>query len=233
MRNTTPLWLFDLDNTLHDASHAIFPAINANMNTFIEGVLERSGALCDAEAVNTMRQRYWRQYGATLLGMMRHHQVSATDFLRDTHRFDDLPAMVRAERGLIHLLKCLPGKKILLTNAPWRYSRDVLRHLGLHRHFARHVSIEGMHVHRQLRPKPSSLMLRRLLARERALPQRCILVEDTLANLRGARQLGVRTAWVTQYLSAAQEGRRTGRPACVDVKVRSVRHLLRYARQLP
>jgi len=24
-------WLFDLDNTLHDASHAIFPAINRNM----------------------------------------------------------------------------------------------------------------------------------------------------------------------------------------------------------
>ncbi|MFP4906040.1 HAD family hydrolase, partial [Paraburkholderia sp. BR14261] len=27
----TPVWLFDLDNTLHNASRAIFPAINAGM----------------------------------------------------------------------------------------------------------------------------------------------------------------------------------------------------------
>jgi hypothetical protein len=33
------VWLFDLDNTLHDASHAIFPAISANMNAYIARVL--------------------------------------------------------------------------------------------------------------------------------------------------------------------------------------------------
>ena len=36
---SSPLWLFDLDNTLHDASHSIFPAITANMNVFIARVL--------------------------------------------------------------------------------------------------------------------------------------------------------------------------------------------------
>jgi putative hydrolase of the HAD superfamily len=41
-----------------------------------------------------------------------------------------------------------------LTNAPADYSRDVVRHLGLHKHFADHVPIETMVVHRQLRPKP-------------------------------------------------------------------------------
>jgi putative hydrolase of the HAD superfamily len=59
----------------------------------------------------------------------------------------------------------LPGQKILLTNAPRRYSRELVRHLGLHRHFSHHISIESMHVHRQLRPKPSRIMLRKLLAR--------------------------------------------------------------------
>jgi putative hydrolase of the HAD superfamily len=55
-------------------------------------------------------------------------------------------------------------------------------------------------VHGQLRPKPSKLMLRRLLRKHGLSPQRCILVEDTLANLRSAKQLGLRTVWVTQYL---------------------------------
>ena len=31
------IWLFDLDNTLHNASHAIFPKISANMNAYLRG----------------------------------------------------------------------------------------------------------------------------------------------------------------------------------------------------
>lgn len=143
--------------------------------------------------------------------------------------------MVRAERGIGRWLSQLPGQKILLTNAPRRYSRELVRHLGLHRHFSHHISIESMHVHRQLRPKPSRIMLRKLLARHKVAPRRCILVEDTVDNLRSARELGVRTAWVTQYLRGSQAllgaigGQRvlSRLPAYVDVKVRSVRQLPR------
>ena len=139
-------WLFDLDNTLHNASHAIFPAINVNMNAFIAAVLEKSGALSDAAAVNAARVAYLQRYGATLLGMVKHHQVRQEDFLHAAHLFDDLIPMIRAERGLARLLKRLPGRKILLTNAPRRYSHDVVRHLGLHRHFAKHVPLESIPV---------------------------------------------------------------------------------------
>lgn len=232
--NTTPLWLFDLDNTLHNASHAIFPAINANMNRYMTRVLEQAGHPCDEAAVNHLRRHYWKLYGATLLGMVRHHDVRLEDFLHEAHLFDDLPGMVRAERGIGRWLRQLPGRKILLTNAPRRYSRELLRHLGLHRHFSRHISIESMHVHRQLRPKPSRLMLRKLLAREKISPRRCILVEDTVDNLKAARELGVRTAWVTQYLIGnAMQGHlaaqrvRSRLPSYVDVKVSSVRQLPR------
>jgi putative hydrolase of the HAD superfamily len=223
--------LFDLDNTLHDASHAIFPAISANMNTYIARVLGDGVAPASQEAVNAARLGYWKRYGATLLGMIRHHQVSAADFLRETHDIGTLAELVRAERGLARLLRRLPGQKILLTNGPMRYSTDVVRHLGLQRHFAHHVAIEDMHVHRQLRPKPSKLMLRRLLRRHGVAAQRCILVEDTLANLKSARQLGLRTAWVTQYLRMSDPIGRAKlpsllkRPAYVDVKVKSVRQL--------
>ncbi|MFL9924250.1 pyrimidine 5'-nucleotidase [Herbaspirillum lusitanum] len=235
--NTTPLWLFDLDNTLHDASHAIFPAINVNMNRFMTRVLEEAGEQADVDTVNALRRHYWKLYGATLLGMVRHHRVSIGEFLEEAHKFDDLTGMMRAERGIGRWLRRLPGKKILLTNAPILYARQVLRHLGLHRHFSRHISIESMHVHRQLRPKPSRSMLRKLLAREGVSARRCVLVEDTEVNLKSARELGVRTAWVTQYLlgdaqtpNATALQRRSKHPAYVDVKVRSVRHL---ARRLP
>ena len=227
----SPLWLFDLDNTLHDASHAIFPAISANMNAYIARVLGDGTTPASQELVDAARLGYWKRYGATLLGMVRHHQVSAADFLRQTHDLGDLQGMIRAERGLGLLLKRLPGRKILLTNGPTRYSTDVLRHLGLQRRFEHHIAIENMHVHRQLRPKPSKLMLRRLLRKHRASARNVVLVEDTLANLKAARQLGMRTVWVTQYLrmsdpiGAAPLPRMLKRPNYVDVKVKSVRQL--------
>ncbi len=236
MRN--PIWLFDLDNTLHNASHAIFPAISANMNTYIARVLHDGVTPVTQARVDAARLGYWKRYGATLLGMIRHHRVDAADFLRQTHDIGALHDLVRYERGLERMLRRLPGRKILLTNAPTAYSLEVMRQLGLQRHFAHHVAIEDMHVHRQLRPKPSTLMLRRLLRKHGLAPRRCVLVEDTLVNLKHAKRVGVRTAWVTQYLRMSDPSGKAPlpkmlkRPAYVDVKVKSVLQLPLHLRRL-
>ncbi|NRR32418.1 pyrimidine 5'-nucleotidase [Oxalobacteraceae bacterium] len=225
------MWLFDLDNTLHDASHAIFPAIMARMNSYIADVLGDGSTPAGPEAVNAARTLYWQRYGATLLGLVKHHGVKAEHFLHETHQMGELGAMIRAERGLGQLLRRLPGRKILLTNGPRHYSHQVLRHLGLQRHFSHHIAVENMRVHGQLRPKPSKLMLQKLMRKQGLTARRCILVEDTLANLRSARALGMRTAWITQYLRVgdavglAHPPRQLNRPGWVDVKVKSVRHL--------
>ncbi len=196
-----PVWLFDLDNTLHHASHAIFPQINRLMTAYVARVLGTDDA-----TASQVRVDYWRRYGATILGMVRHHGVDPDDFLAQAHTFDDLRAMVRAERGLAQLLRALPGRKILLTNAPVAYAREVVRLIGLKRAFAREIAVEHMWVHRRLRPKPDPLMLRRLLARERIAPSRAILVEDTLSHLKRYRKLGIGTVWVTGYLRRVAPG---------------------------
>ena len=220
-------WLFDLDNTLHDASHAIFPAINGNMNAAIARVLDAEQKPAHPEAVDAVRMAYWQRYGATLLGMMRHHAVRAEEFLRDAHCFDNLSQMIRAERGLARMFRRLPGNKILLTNAPKTYARDVVRHIGLHRHFAEHIPIESMVVHGKLRPKPSRLMLRQLLARRGLYARDCVLVEDTLANLKSAKSLRMRTVWFTGYLRSVRHC-----PGFVDVQVKSLNALRKKLRRL-
>ena len=58
------VWLFDLDNTLHNASAASFPGINEGMSAFIEAALAVSRVQADA-----LRSEYLRRYGATLLGL--------------------------------------------------------------------------------------------------------------------------------------------------------------------
>ncbi|SPA39093.1 conserved hypothetical protein [Cupriavidus taiwanensis] len=196
------VWLFDLDNTLHDASHAIFPEINRLMTAYVARVLG-----CDEATASRVRVDYWQRYGATLLGMIRHHGVDPADFLRAAHEFPTLAEMVRVRRGLAAHLRRLPGRKILVTNAPQDYARAVLEVAGIRHCFERVVAIEQMWVHGHLRPKPDRRMLRRLLAQARIAPHRAVLVEDTVSHLKRYAGTGIRTAWVTGYLRTVAPSR--------------------------
>lgn len=219
------VWLFDLDNTLHDASHAIFPRIDRSMT---QAVCQTLGV--DADEADALRRKYWKRYGATAIGLARHHGVDIGRFLRRSHDFDVAP-MVRAERGLPAALRALPGRKVLITNAPLHYAKAVLRHLGLLRHFDSLWGIEEMRMHGAYRPKPSPTLLRYVLAREGVPAARAVLVEDTLENLRSARGVGLRTVHV--YHPGTPFSRvRFQRPAYVDLRVNSIRDLLLRRRPL-
>jgi putative hydrolase of the HAD superfamily len=213
-----PVWFFDLDNTLHDASHAIFATINGRMTDYVERHLR-----LDREQANQLRLTYWRRYGATMLGLMRHHAVDPHHFLRETHDFD-IAGLLRAERGLARLFARLPGRKVLLTNAPGAYANAVLRALDLHRRVPARYAIEQMRVHRTYRPKPSRGMLRHMLAREKVPRGAAILVEDSAINLRSARTVGFRTVLV---LSHSRTPVPQPRGAYIGLRVRSVLELPR------
>jgi FMN phosphatase YigB (HAD superfamily) len=62
-RASQRVWLFDLDNTLHNASHAIFPQINLNMNAYIARLLGDAGKPADEATVNALRLDYYLRYG--------------------------------------------------------------------------------------------------------------------------------------------------------------------------
>ena len=111
-----PVWLFDLDNTLHNASHAIFPAMVEKMNAYMARVLGDGETPASAEEISATRALYWQRYGATLLGLVRHHGVDAAHFLRETHDLPEIESMIRYERGLGQLLRRLPGRKILVED---------------------------------------------------------------------------------------------------------------------
>ncbi len=223
----TRVWLLDLDNTLHDATAVIFPRINRAMTAYLARELEIG--LDEAEALRT---RYWRRYGATLLGMVRHHGTDPRRFLRETHPFPDIRGIVRRDMRLTQALRRLPGRRVVVTNAPLHYASEVVRRLGIGPYVETIVSIEAMTFAGRLQPKPSRPMMRRLAARLRVPPARCVLVEDTLANLASARRVGMRTVLVTGVSHRSHHpSRRTraGPARRVDLQVQSVAHLPRKA----
>jgi putative hydrolase of the HAD superfamily len=197
-------WLFDLDNTLHDASHAAFGPTNAAMTAYIAEHLGLS--LADASA---LREHYWHRYGATLLGLVRHHGVKASHFLEETHRLPGLEARLRTSAHDRAALRRLPGRKFVLTNAPRSYALRVLKALRLEGAFDGILCIEDMRMFGHSRPKPDARMLRHLVATLKTRPSRCVLVEDTLAHQRAARRIGMKTVWMQRYLRDALH---TGQP---------------------
>ncbi len=195
------MWLFDLDNTLHDASNAAFGEMHVAIGDY---VVEHVGVSRDE--ADRLRQRYWLRYGATLLGLVRHHGVRAAHFLDQTHRLPGLEGRLRTSAHDRAMLARLPGRKIILTNAPRAYAMRVLGTLGLAKFFERIVTIEDMTMFGALRPKPDARMLRRVVASLGVAPSRCILVEDTLVHLKAARSIGIRGVWMQRYVGGRFRG---------------------------
>lgn len=184
----------------------------------------------DEAAASELRTRYYRRYGATLLGLVRHHNIDPHAFLQRSHAFDIAP-LVKAERGLREKLNRLPGRKVLFTNAPLHYARAVLKHLGILRCFDHLWGIEQMQFLGRFRPKPSVSLMRHILAHEGIHPRRAVLVEDTIENLRSARKAGLRTVHV--FHPGSSFGRfKNGRPHFVDLRVNCIGDLLLQKRPL-
>ena len=201
------VWLFDLDNTLHNATPHIFPHINRSMRQYIERHLG-----LDQQQATRLRQDYWVRYGATLLGLMRHHGTDPRHFLWETHQFPELKRMLVFAKPTLHMLRALPGRKIIFSNAPRHYTEAVLEMTGLDRCFSAVYSVENVH----FQPKPMLAGFQTLLRAEHLDPRRCIMVEDSLPNLVTAKKLGMKTVWVSAGLR---------RSPFVDVKINSVLQL--------
>jgi putative hydrolase of the HAD superfamily len=224
------VWLFDLDDTLHDASTASLPHLHVSFGEYIQTHLGLSKAESDA-----LRRRYWLRYGATLLGLVRHHGVRPAHFLHHTHLLPGLEARVRGHGADLAALARLPGRKVILTNAPAAYAWRVLKALGIQRWFDGVLSIEDMHMFGTLRPKPDARMLRHVAARLGVPASCCVLVEDTLVHQKAARRVGMQTVWMQRWSRAAHAERaqghafKPGRPAYVDRRVSRLLELLRSA----
>jgi putative hydrolase of the HAD superfamily len=224
-----PVWFFDLDNTLHDASWRIFGALDQSINAFIA---KRLGL--DDESANRMRADYWQRFGATMAGLSRYHGIDVMDYLEETHRFIETGRFsdwVRAENSLARSLAELPGKKILLTNAPSRYAEQVVGGLGISHLFDELVGIDHMQRHGSMRPKPSRFLLATLTAAQKIEPRDAILVEDSLPNLKSARAVGWRTVHVARF-ATNRAACRISRPSYVDLQVKSIAQLARRHRLL-
>ncbi|HVY85848.1 MAG TPA: pyrimidine 5'-nucleotidase [Caulobacterales bacterium] len=178
-------WVFDLDNTLYPLDSTLYDAIGDRMTAYIAATTG-----LNAEDAVILRERYFVEYGATVVGLVRHHGVDATHFLGDVHNVDQ--SLVHPDAELRALIQKLPGRKFVFTNGGGGHPERILKRLELDDLFDGVFDIEFG----GLSPKPERDGYERLVAHFGLEPAHTILVEDTLRNLMPADELGFLTALV-------------------------------------
>lgn len=178
--------LFDLDNTIYPASSGMMKGIDTRINQYVKDLL----GLDEAQSLQ-LRKQYYVEYGTTLHGLQRHHQVDADDYLDFVHDVA-IESFLASDAELDHLLSELRAAKAIFTNAPAGYARRVLAVLGIERHFGHVFDIR----YSGFRPKPDPAVYQSVLDTLQVAGAAAILVEDTAKNLPPARALGMTTILV-------------------------------------
>jgi putative hydrolase of the HAD superfamily len=199
------LALFDLDDTLYSASCGLWPVLVMRMEQYM---VERLGIA--AGSVPEMRRRYLARFGSTLNGLRHEYDIDAIEYLAFVH---DVPLeqFIQPQPRLSEMLGRLPLEKVIFTNADAAHARRVLRALGVAEHFPLIVDVHCM----QFFNKPDPRAYQQVLAMTRARPDECIFVDDRLANLLPAGELGMLTVLVKDGASGAP-------PPGVDYQISSV-----------
>ena len=183
-------WIFDLDNTLHDAESKIFPLVNTRMNEYISSYLDIS-----IEDASKLRQGYWDTYGATLKGLIKHHNIDPIDFLSITHDLKNFNDLVMPEVNLKETISNIKGRKIIYTNAPKSYTDRILKISNIYEMFDEVFTIEDSN----FTPKPNQGSMENFLKKYNI--KEGIFIDDIKENLKTAKNFGLSTIWITNEIT--------------------------------
>lgn len=178
-------WVFDLDNTLYPRTCDLFAQIDKLITQYVMGVT----ALPHDDA-RKLQKDYYRDHGTTLNGLMELHDVEPHDYLSKVHAIDYSPVDPHPE--LITLIKALPGRKFIFTNADIGHAEAVLARLGGAELF------DGMFdiVATGFKPKPERVAYDLFLSEFDIDPAKAVMFDDLHKNLLVPHQLGMATVQV-------------------------------------
>jgi putative hydrolase of the HAD superfamily len=178
-------WVFDLDNTLYPPAARLFDQIEVKMTTYVMETLKVGQSEADR-----LRSQYWRDYGTTLAGLMREHDLDPVPYLVAVHDIS-LEHLLPDPELAAHVAN-LPGQKIVYTNGSAPYAERVLAARGLTGLFDGIYGVE----HAEYHPKPERRAFDRVFERAGIAPQQAAMFEDDPRNLAAPHDMGMRTVYV-------------------------------------
>jgi pyrimidine 5'-nucleotidase len=181
MKNITTIF-FDLDDTLYPASNGLWSEIKHRMNIYMHEKLN-----IPEDQIPTLREKFYSEYGTTLRGLQAHYPVDEREYLDFVH---DLPLdrYLRPDDDQRALIRNLPQRKVIFTNADADHARRVLRALNLDDCFEQIIDVLAIAPY--CKPQRESLSLALKIAGE-SDPARCAMIDDLPRTIKAAKDFGM------------------------------------------
>jgi putative hydrolase of the HAD superfamily len=180
-------YFFDLDETLYPSSSGLWLEIRNRINAYMHEKMNFSW-----EEIETVREKYFREYGTTLRGLQANHQVDMDEYLDFVHNVP-LEPHLQPDPLLRAALEGIPARKFIFTNADAAHAARVTRALGLDGLFDGVIDVHVIAPY--CKPMPESFELA-LKAAGSPEPRNCVLLDDQGRITRAARALGMYTVLV-------------------------------------
>jgi putative hydrolase of the HAD superfamily len=187
--------LLDLDLTLYPPQSGLMDEMNRRIERYVEEFLRVT-----PEEAERLRLGFRDRHGTTLRGLLVEHQADPTPFLDFVH--EGLPGdYLVPDPALAQVLSDLPCPVHVFTNAPENYARRALDRLQLSSSIDRLFDLAFT----DYWGKPHAEAYRRVEKALGAASSECLLVDDCLPNLLGARACGWEVCWMS-YGRPVEEG---------------------------
>ncbi|QIW10456.1 pyrimidine 5'-nucleotidase [Francisella sp. LA112445] len=181
-------YIFDLDNTLYPYNNGLFDSQMARMSEYIKLKLD----IADTEKADAIRDELYYEFGSTMLGMMRYHDIEPKEFLDfiDDIEISHFKPNERLNKYINDLRK--DNRTYIFTNASNFHTDRVLKQLGLEDSFDGILTIEDT----GLISKPKTKYFE--IGRDKFDIDftNAIFFEDSSHNLVPAKHLGMETVLI-------------------------------------
>ena len=178
-------WIFDLDNTLYSADSGIFQQVHTLMGEFVSKNLK-----IDINEAKELQQKYYKQHGTTLRGLMDNHGINPDHFLSEVHNLDY--SIVVPNKELNKELEKLEGRKIIYTNANLQHAENVLKRLDLKYMFQDIFDIKSANYI----PKPEISPYQQIITDFNINSSTAAMFDDIAKNLVPAKNVGFTSVWI-------------------------------------
>lgn len=183
-------WVFDLDQTLYPKSSQLEVEVVRNIRRYAAAALNIS-----VEEADRKTQPYYKQYGATVLGLKKHDGIDPAHFMATVYWELGLNSLTPNDIDLRNLLQLLPGRKVIFTNGSRYHAERVLDYMGIRDLFDDIVDVSVA----DYRPKPMREPFDAFFAQTGIDPATAAFFEDSVRNLDVGKSYGMTTLLVDEY----------------------------------
>tara|TARA_B100001769_G_scaffold171446_1_gene135108 strand:+ start:1467 stop:2138 length:672 start_codon:yes stop_codon:yes gene_type:complete len=210
--------LFDLDGVLYQDLEAVFGQVSKKMTEYISLKLD-----LDLKKAKELQTNYFHKYNTSLNGLMIHHDIKPSEFLKYVHDID--LSFMKKDLILRSELEKLNLKKFIFTNGSKDHANNVITHLGINDLFDGLFDI----VDAEFSPKPAAKAFDLMVKKFKINPRETLYIEDIAKNLSIGKERGTITAWL---INDEYWGKKESDKEFIDYKIENLSLFLKEIRLL-